>query len=105
MSGYFIKAQEAQTEYAIDWAKRHLRDGELVAEDLGWSIVPQQDPPAGLETLAMWSSGSMTGLTVGAGTPGLVYVLTGTILTTDNRVVSHAVALRISGETLTGAET
>ena len=97
MSGYFIKAQDAQTDYAIDWAQRHLRESETVAADEGWTIVPA-DPDGGLAIVSEMLSGTISKVVLGAGEPGKLYVVTAKMLTSDARVLTHSVAVRVAAE-------
>lgn len=98
MSGYFIKGAGERQAYAVDWAARHLRDGEAVSADLGWAITPSTGAVGELAVASSELSGATTSVSLEAGVPGCVYVATSTVQTSLNRVLSHAVAVRISAE-------
>jgi hypothetical protein len=82
----------------VDWAERHLRDGESVVADLGWAVSPQIGTQDELIATGHSMMGSVGQVRLTAGIAGALYVITGQVQTSLNRVISHSVAVRVAAE-------
>lgn len=98
MSGYFIKGPEEQSDYAVDWGINHLADGEVLISDLGWTITPNTAVPGELAAMGHSIAGNVTTITLGGGRAGVLYAVTSKVLTSDNRILTHTIALRVASE-------
>lgn len=95
MSGFFLKSAGSQIDHAIDWRMRHLREGETIVTDEGWSLVPDLGE---LSVVSSAHQGDRTVVTLDGGAPGKVYIVTGTVITSSGRRLTDSAALRVSGE-------
>ena len=93
MSRYVTKAPVEERDVTLDWDG--LDAGESVAEDLGWTIVPQELDPEALTLLSASRNGTRSTARLGGGRAGHVYHVAARVRTSAGRVLSAAVLVRV----------
>lgn len=96
MSGYVLKAAETPVAYLLDWRRGYLAPREQVLRDLGWTVqaVGREAPPLAVTEQSHDAHRSWAVFEGGA--PGRVYMVTSRVRTSDDRVLSRAIVIRIA---------
>lgn len=98
MSGYVLKPADGSVVFVMDWRRGYLTPGEKVLRDLGWSVQPSTGE-GDLAVVEQGHDAARSWARFAGGTPGRVHIVASRIRTTDDRVLSRAIVLRIaSGE-------
>ena len=95
MSGYVLKAPDADREVCVDWCRGYLDGGEGVEDDLGWTLEPLGSPDE-LSVVSQTVGGTVSSARLAGGLPGKVYLLVARARTTLGRRLERAVVLRIA---------
>ncbi len=96
MSAYVLKTADRPLTQVIDWSRGDLSSGETVLRDLGWGIQPVGPDRAELRIARQELSGCRSLATFEGGIPGRAYMVFNRVKTSDDRVLSRAVVLRIA---------
>ncbi len=96
MSGYVLKPADQAVTFVMDWRRGHLAPGEVVLRDLGWSVQPDGPPGAGLRVASQDHDAQTSWAALEGGAPGRVYHVTNRVRTSDDRVLSRGIVLRIA---------
>lgn len=95
MSGFVLKAGHRPLKVELDWSRGYLKPRERVTADLGWSVQPQagRDDPTVAEQA---HDAERSWAVFSGGVPGRFYMVSHRVRTTDDRVLSRAIVLRIA---------
>ncbi len=100
MSGYVLKPPDAPVTYLIDWRRGYLAPRERVLRDLGWSVRSGAVEAPPLVVRVQEHDAHRSWAVFEGGAPGRVYLVASRVRTSDDRVLSRSVVIRIaSGET------
>lgn len=91
MPGPVILAGGSPVTVALDWRPGLLAPGEAIAGDLGWTVRPA----GALRATALDHDGRRSWAALEGGVPGAVYAVTSRVRTTDARVLSRAIEVRV----------
>lgn len=96
MSGYVLKPADSPVTFLMDWRRGYLAPGELVLRDLGWSIQPAPLAGARLRVTTQLHDEARSWAEFAGGDPGRVYMISNRVRTSDDRVLSRAIVMRIA---------
>lgn len=88
---FILKDSQATLDYAVDWGADYLA-GEALASS-GWSVEPVE--PGGVAIATDSFDLLVATATVSGGIPGHIYRLTNQVTTTDGRVDSRSIMIRV----------
>lgn len=94
MNAYRTKRPDEAESFALEWPA--LEPSEVLAEDLGWMVVPAEPGPDGLSIAgeAMEAARSVAVLT--GGRVGHLYHVSQRVRTSLGRVLSGALLVRVA---------
>lgn len=96
MSGYVLKPPRSPVIHLIDWRRGYLGPRETVLRDLGWSIRSGVDEAPPLEVTEQGRDAHRSWAVFEGGAPGRVYLVANRVRTSDDRVLSRAIVIRIA---------
>ncbi len=96
MSGYVLKAADSPVTFVMDWRRGYLAPREQVLRDLGWTVQPAPLKRERLRVAAQEHDATRSWAEFAGGAPGQVYMVTNRVRTTDDRVLSRAIVMRIA---------
>lgn len=96
MSGYILKEAARAVTCQMDWQRGHLKPGERVTADLGWTVQPGSSAPGELVVAEQRHDVFRSWALLEGGVPGRVYMVCNRVRTDDERVLSRAIVLRIA---------
>jgi len=94
MTDYVSKRPDEQRDYALEWPD--LEAAEVLTEDLGWQIVPQETAPDALSVTAAAQEAARSVATLSGGRPGHLYHVSNRARTSLGRVLSRALMIRVA---------
>ena len=94
MTCYMTKAPDEARDYALAWDG--LDADERLAEDLGWTIVPQDLDPMGLSLVSAKIDEDRSVAVLRGGRPGHVYHVACRVRTSAGRILTRGFLLRVN---------
>ena len=95
MSTYVLKAPQGRLTHALDWSKGYLVGRERITADLGWAVLPSAQC-SDLRVVEQHQDPSRTTAVLAGGQRGRFYLVSNRVRTTDDRVLSQSIVVRIA---------
>lgn len=96
MSGYVLKPADRPATCRFDWRDGYLAERERIVSDLGWGVQPHLAGAGDLAVIVQQNDRFRSWATLIGGRPGHFYFLSNRVRTSDDRVLSRSVVVRIA---------
>ncbi|WP_339948955.1 hypothetical protein [uncultured Albimonas sp.] len=94
MTEYVTKAPAEERPFAVLYAD--LAPGETVIEDLGWTVVPDEMDALALAVASSTQAGATATAVLTGGRPGHLYHVANRVRTSEARVLTRGVLVRVT---------
>lgn len=96
VSGYVLKAADAELTVALDWRQGYLDPAEMLSENLGWYVVPAGEVASDLTVAAQGLGDRRSWAAFSGGAQNSVYMVSARVRTDRNRILERAIVVRIA---------